>query len=87
MKEKVVDNLGRIVIPKVFRSELGLTPGTPISFQYDPIRESLMIRKVRSICVRCSCKNNLIELNDGIYLCSNCLDEMNNKKKRKTPIR
>lgn len=46
MKEKIVDGLERIVIPKVFRTELGLTEGTLITFHADPETGVLMIRNV-----------------------------------------
>ena len=76
MKVKSIDHLGRIVIPKVFRTELGLTEGTPIRFRSDPESGALIIRKADDNCAICHSDRKLIKIKDDVYLCAVCLKKI-----------
>ena len=80
MKVKTIDHLGRVVIPKPFRTELGLTEGTPICFHADPESGSLMIRRANCFCLMCKKEENLIEVSREVYLCSDCIERIVEKK-------
>ena len=82
MKEKVVDRLGRIVIPKPLRKELGLTEGVAVCFSTDPEAGVLLVQKAKRVCMRCHGENDLIGIKPGFYLCSECLDSLNSETKR-----
>ena len=41
MASAVLDNAGRIVIPKAMRDELGLAPGDPVSIELDDERVTI----------------------------------------------
>ena len=76
MNEKCIDSLGRIVIPKVFRNELGLKEGTPVCFQSDPKSGVLIIKKSECACLKCNGDRDLIEICDKVYLCSECINRI-----------
>ena len=79
MTIKQIDSLGRIVIPKVFRNQLGLSVGTPIDFRVDDESGNLILQKKQDICMRCHCTQELIKIKDNLYLCSHCLQEIRKK--------
>jgi AbrB family looped-hinge helix DNA binding protein len=41
MASAVLDNAGRVVIPKAMRDELGLAPGDPVSIELDEERVTI----------------------------------------------
>jgi len=60
--KKVIDRLGRIVIPKVFRTQMGLTEGTPVCFHCDPVSGALIVEKAREACILCMTEMIWLEL-------------------------
>ena len=72
MKKTNIDCLGRIVIPKVFRNQLGLSAGTPIRFRVDENLGILILQKNQKHCIKCNSEEDLIKIKDGVYICSDC---------------
>ena len=73
MKERCVDRLGRIVIPKDYRIKLGLFEGTPIRFRLEPKEGVLILEKAEQRCIRCGESRNLVKIGNGFYLCAQCI--------------
>ncbi len=79
-QEKIIrqiDNLGRVVIPKDLRLELGIDCGDKIAFETDDKR--IIITKPGKNCIFCNSKYDLIEYCDK-YVCEECLRIMGTKK-------
>ncbi len=65
-----IDELGRVVIPRDMRRELGLSCGDKIAFQSDDSK--IIISKLDKSCALCGSKHGLVPFNDK-YLCTECL--------------
>lgn len=72
-----IDSLGRVVIPKDLRLELGIDCGDKIAFETEDKR--IIITKPGKNCIFCNSKYDLIEY-CGKYVCQDCLKLMNAKK-------
>ena len=75
---KKIDSLGRIVIPIEIRKEMGLSAGDPLSFQFDPQKKHLLLKKDFSSCAICASSSEIIEKN-GILLCADCYRKIQDK--------
>ncbi|HEY8424477.1 MAG TPA: AbrB/MazE/SpoVT family DNA-binding domain-containing protein [Limnochordales bacterium] len=67
-----VDHLGRVVMPKAIRRELGLAPGTPIAIAVDG--EDIVLEKYRPRCVFCG--QPTAETVAGKLVCPKCQAEL-----------
>ena len=79
-KDKVIrqiDNLGRVVIPKDLRIELGIDCGDKIAFETEGDR--IIITKPGKNCIFCNSKYELTEHCDK-YICRDCLRLISSKK-------
>ena len=72
MKEIIVDRLERVVIPKIFRNQLGLSQGTPLDFRVDEESGVLILQKKKNVCIKCHREEELIMIKEGIYICADC---------------
>ncbi len=68
-----IDELGRVVIPRDMRRELGLSCGDKITFQSDD--NKIIISRLEKHCALCSSKHGLIAFNDK-YVCAECLKSL-----------
>ena len=69
-----VDELGRIVIPKEMRKELGIDQKDPIEIYVDD--SSIILKKYEPNCVFCGSTDDLIEYK-GKLVCQKCSKELN----------
>ena len=68
---RFVDDLGRIVLPKEYRTEMNITSKTKVL-----ISESdgvLTICIAEPVCKICGCRNNI---NSSFGLCENCIEKI-----------
>ncbi|AKL96653.1 transcriptional regulator, AbrB family [Clostridium aceticum] len=66
-----IDDLGRLVIPKETRKNLGIKEGDPVEFYVED--EKIIIQKFQRQCIFCSNKEDL-KLVLGKPICTTCLD-------------
>jgi transcriptional pleiotropic regulator of transition state genes len=67
---RVLDELGRVVIPKDVRSELGITPGTTMEIHVTD--RGILLRPYRPRCMGCGTKEDLHEVAVGVRICRAC---------------
>lgn len=65
-----IDNLGRIVVPKEIRNEMGWKQGTEVSLELVP--GGVTIRHMQPFCCGCGSSDMLIPLMEGKHLCADC---------------
>ena len=69
-----IDKIGRIVIPKQLRKELGVdTPGSIIEMFFDG--KQIILKKAIARCAFCESDANLKEF-EGKYICTFCLEKL-----------
>ncbi len=69
-----IDSVGRIVIPKQIRKELGIVEqGSKVEMFCDG--KQLICRKAADACVFCKAETELTEF-EGQYICKTCLDKI-----------
>lgn len=69
-----IDKIGRIVIPKQLRKELGIdSPGSIIEMFSDG--KQIILKKAVAHCAFCETDSDLIEF-EGKYICSTCLNKL-----------
>lgn len=71
-----IDNLGRFVLPKELRSNLGIGKNAPLEVFVD--EDKIVLRKYdmqNNACVFCGEENNLKQYKDK-YICRNCTKEL-----------
>lgn len=68
-----IDELGRVVIPRDMRRELGLSCGDKIAFQTED--NKIILSRLEKSCALCASKHELIPFNDK-YVCTRCLKEL-----------
>lgn len=71
-----IDPLGRLVIPKEIRKELGLNKNEPVEMTFE--KDCVIIKKYKAVCILCG-KN--IENNEEIIIndkkiCQHCQDKI-----------
>ena len=69
---RCLDDLGRVMIPKVLRARYDLSEGDELSV-YDT-GDSIVLRKSRSSCCMCHSLENLIPVGDNRYICAACIE-------------
>ena len=73
MKNKGVDNAGRIVIPKKYRDSLSLGENTPVTIAVE--NGAVIIRPIANCCKLCG---SFIDSNNTFPLCKGCINEIKN---------
>ncbi len=69
-----IDDLGRIVVPKQLRQELGVDySGAIIEMFFDG--KQIIVKKAISKCVFCDAESELTEF-EGKYICTSCLEKL-----------
>ena len=68
-----VDHLGRIILPKELRDNLGINCGDPVEIY--PEGEYLYVKKKLPECIFCESSENVIEY-DEKAICKSCIDEL-----------
>ena len=72
-----IDDMGRIVIPKQFRKELGLLdPHSKLEIFSDG--KQVICKKAVADCIFCKAENELEEF-EGKYVCRSCLEKLKAK--------
>lgn len=74
-----IDFLGRIVIPKPLREAVGLTEGTPVTF--DLPEGGVFLRAGAKHCVFCKEKESLLSYGEK-HVCKACLHALQEAAKR-----
>ncbi|MGN0621727.1 MAG: AbrB/MazE/SpoVT family DNA-binding domain-containing protein [Porcipelethomonas sp.] len=70
---KVIDDLGRIVLPKEIRKKLGMDIRSSVDVYVDGDR--IILSKSNKECMFCTSKENLTEFK-GKCVCEKCISEM-----------
>lgn len=71
---RIMDEIGRIVIPKQIRKELGIDkPGSVIEMFCDG--KQLILKKAATHCTFCKSESDLVEF-EGKHICKGCLDKL-----------
>lgn len=68
------DDLGRIVIPKKLRRELGIDSGQRVELLYDPEARLVALRAWEPGCVICGSREHLVQVKTR-FVCRGCLFE------------
>lgn len=64
-----VDNLGRIVLPKEYRTILQIKEGSILNIKIED--NVLLINKAKNSCVFCNSTNSLIDF-ESQFICNDC---------------
>ena len=75
---RAVDKMGRVVIPKEIRAQLGVKNDVD-SFEIYMEGDSVILRKYQPTCVSCNNIADSVEL-DGHTVCKECIEKLNNLK-------
>lgn len=70
-----VDRMGRVVIPKEIRNQLGIENDVD-SFEIYTEDDKVILKKFVPSCVFCQSSENIIEFS-GYNVCSSCIDKLN----------
>ena len=70
---KQIDELGRIVIPKDIRKNLGILPGDELEISLSG--EDILIKKTLNRCAFCNASQELIQYKNA-YICKACLGDI-----------
>ena len=70
---RCVDELGRIVIPKEMRRQIGIDNTDPVEFYVDG--DKIVIEKYRPLCHFCSSSENVTDFK-GRCVCRACIEEL-----------
>lgn len=73
-----IDELGRIVVPKEFRTALKMPEGTPMEIFVNNAGE-IVLRKYQPGCRFCGSMENLVDY-AGEYVCQKCISQLTLKK-------
>ena len=73
-KIKVLDGLGRIVLPKYQRKLLGWNANDAIKVTTDEKNGRMILQKADIVCLKCGSGKNLKKITAYQYLCKTCLD-------------
>ncbi len=69
-----IDSVGRIVIPKQLRKELGmLEQGCKVEMFSDG--KQIILKKAECDCIFCKAESDLVEI-DGKFICKSCIDKI-----------
>lgn len=73
---KTIDDLGRIVIPKEIRKNLGFDIRSSVELYVEG--DSLIVKKAKDSCVFCGSEENITEYK-GKIICQDCIANLNKK--------
>lgn len=68
-----VDELGRIVIPKELRVNMGMDTGQPVEIFVD--KDNIVLQKYQAGCIFCGEIDDMVEFK-GKPVCRNCIKSM-----------
>ena len=77
---RAVDKMGRVVIPKEYRKELGVKNEVD-SFEITYEGDKIILKKYQPFCVFCNKMGPSIKFGE-YYVCSNCIDRLNEARKQ-----
>lgn len=75
---RTVDNMGRVVIPKEIRAQLGIENNVD-SLEIFLEGDKIILRKYRPTCFFCDQIAETVKYN-GYLVCKNCIEKLNNMK-------
>lgn len=70
---RCIDELGRVVVPKEIRTQLGIANTDPVEIYMED--EKIIITKYRSVCHFCGESEGLIDFKDK-KVCQRCISEL-----------
>ena len=70
---RVLDDLGRVVIPKELRKKMGICPGDGIAIYADGGK--IILQKNVFVCFACDSPNEVEKYKKG-YFCQECRDKL-----------
>ena len=68
-----IDELGRIVVPKEMRKNLGIQEGDPLEIYSEG--DSIILKKKQRSCIFCGSDEELSEFKEK-YICKECLSDV-----------
>lgn len=71
-----IDELGRVVLPIEIRKRFNLNEKDTVSILIDEGTETIMLKKTSPSCCGCSATEGLKALNNGIYICTDCVKKV-----------
>lgn len=71
-----VDELGRIVLPKELRNNLGIEKKDPLEIFISG--DSIVLKKYEPFCIFCGSSKNLVSIDDK-NVCSECVHKLSKK--------
>ncbi len=71
---RAVDRMGRVVIPKEIRAQLGIENNVD-SFEIYMADDKVVLKKYRPTCVFCDSLKNLVHLS-GHNICKDCIEKL-----------
>ena len=77
MIKRKIDGTGRIVIPKDLMKSLKWEEGTQILFAEQD--GSLVLTKAEPTCICCKNEENLMALNQNVFLCRSCFSAISKR--------
>ena len=75
---RTVDNMGRVVIPKEIRAQLGIENNVD-SLEIFLDGDKIILKKFRPTCFFCNQLSETVEYN-GYLVCKNCIEKLNAMK-------
>ena len=75
---RLLDSLGRIVLPLEYRSALGLQPGDAVCISLT--QEGILLTKRKAVCVRCGGTKDVFSLGEGAFICEACAEALCQKR-------
>ncbi len=76
---RAVDKMGRVVIPKEYRTQLGIENEVD-SFEIIPDGDKLILKKYQPYCVFCNKLSASVKIG-GYAVCTKCIDRLNEARK------
>ena len=73
---RAIDELGRIVLPFEAREQFHWGEGDKIDIYVDSENQSITLIKSEAACLCCHSNENLRQLSNGQFLCSDCIQKM-----------
>lgn len=71
---KTIDNLGRVLIPKDVRKQIGIESDDELEMYVE--NERIILEKKTKRCIACSSEKMLIDIGRNRYLCGKCKSEI-----------
>lgn len=71
---KTIDNLGRVLIPKDVRKQIGIESDEELEMYVENKR--IILEKKAKSCIACSSEKMLIDIGRNQYLCGECKNKI-----------